>query len=293
MTDLAHPRKRLPRYKRAAKPLPHRLTKRDRDILEALMTYGFLTALQLCRLLTGSKSPLSYFRDRLKKLWHAHLVDRLFLPRAPHGSPLTVYTLKRRNPTYRSLYFLEHHLATMDFLLAVRALTQNNNVEVSQVTLEGQLRKNPVKVKEGTREVAVIPDCYLKLLLHSAGQSYELAWCVEIDRGTQSSSTAFRRKAARYLAFAQGPYQEAYGTTAITIVIITTAGQKRLDNLTRALEDELLHLEQLGQADLFRLTSADLAHERPEKLFKEPRFRVPFSAERVPLIGGLNTHETR
>src|SRR3990172_8437869 len=52
---------RMPRYKRAVKPLPHRLTHRDRQILEALRIHMFLTAPQLCRLLVGSESPLSYF----------------------------------------------------------------------------------------------------------------------------------------------------------------------------------------------------------------------------------------
>lgn len=282
------PGKRLPRYRRAARPLAHLLSKRDQDILEALNIYPFMTALQLSRLVFQGESSLSYCRERLKELYHAHLVDRLYLPRAPHGSPLTIYTPKRRNPTQRSLYFLEHSLSIIDFMLAVCSLSQTEHLQLSKVILEGELRKHPVKVNDGKREVAVIPDCYLKLILHTKApnQSYELAWCLELDRASMPSQ-AFRKKISRYLAFAQGPYQKAYGTTAITVVIITTAGKKRLTSLTQAVEHELIKLGQTSQADLFRLASADPAQENPKDLFEKPRFHIPFRKEPVSLIPEL------
>jgi hypothetical protein len=279
LTRPSHPR-RLARHWRARRPRPHRLTPRDRDLLGALDTYSFLTAPHLCRLVFGGLGSLSYCRDRLKRLYHAHLVDRLFLPHVPHGSPLTVYTRTRRNPAHRSTWFLEHALAVMDFVLAIIDVCRRHAVVLDTVLLDRELRRVPVRVHEDARRVPVIPDCYLRLVV---GRVYELAWCVEIDRGSEPSR-AIRRKVGRYVAFSAGPYQETFGTTALTVVIVTTSGARRLAHLIAAVEDELERLARPDQADLFRLTSADLRHESPDDLLLARRWWIPFQSEPVALI---------
>jgi hypothetical protein len=81
---------RLSRTVRARRPRAHRLSERDREILRALEDYPFLTAEQVARLVFGGLASLSYVRERLKLLWHAHLVERLFLHRSPAGSARAV-----------------------------------------------------------------------------------------------------------------------------------------------------------------------------------------------------------
>lgn len=270
---------RLPRHRRARRPMSHRLSPRDRELLGALDTFPLLTAAQLCRLIFGSLRSLSYCRDRLKRLYHAHLVDRLFLTHVPHGSPLTIYAPPRRTSTQRSVWFLDHTLAVADFIVAIVALCGDSLI-LQQLVQEAGLRRNPVCVTEGDRNVPVIPDCYLRLVLWG---SYELGWCVEVDRGSEPSRV-IRRKVSRYLAFAAGPYQSAFQTTALTIVVVTTAGARRLAHLIAAVEDELEARNATDQADLFRLTSADLAHEEPAALFCARRFWIPFQHEPVSLL---------
>lgn len=274
------PCRRLSRHQRVRKPALHRPSHRDRQLLATLATYPFLTAAQLCRLVFGGPSALSYCRDRLKRLYHAHLVDRLFVARALYGSPLTVYTLPRRRPSARSMLFLEHTLAVTDFIVAVHERCRSEWLVLDEVIQERELRRSPVRVDHEGHSVPVIPDAYLRLVL--AGE-YELAWCLELDRGTEPSR-AVRRKIGRYLAFAAGPYQAAFGTTALTIVIVTTAGARRLATLIGAVEDELEAAGQEHQADLFRLTSADLTHESADTLLLTPRFWVPFQSEPVVLV---------
>lgn len=277
---IRHFPKRLPRHQRTRRPLAHRLSPRDRELLAALDRFWFLTTAQLCQLVFGGLRSLSYCRDRLKRLYHAHLVDRLFLAQVSHGSPLVIYARKRRHSTERSFWFLAHAVAVIDFLLAVVDLCQCGDLVLHQLVLEHELRRTPVCVREGDREVPLIPDCYIRLLLWGA---YELGWCVEIDRGTESSR-AFRRKVGRYVSFAAGPYQTAFGTTALTVVIVTTAGAHRLAHLIAAVEDELEAAACADQADLFRLTSADLEREATAAIFRVPRFWIPFASDPVALI---------
>src|SRR5437879_786458 len=110
-SSLLTPQGRLPRYARARHPVEHRLTMRDQDILTALGTFPYLTAEQVARLVFGGVGSLSYARDRLKRLYHARLVDRVPVQQSLYGSPLPVYTLQKRNPVRRDGDFMAHTLA--------------------------------------------------------------------------------------------------------------------------------------------------------------------------------------
>jgi hypothetical protein len=283
LSPLLSPTGRLPRYKRARRALHHEPTLRDRQILDALAAYHFLSAEQACRLVFGSLGSLSYCRDRLKRLYHAHLVDRVPLQRGLYGSPLPVYTPRQRNPVQRDVYFLEHTLATTDFILAANALCQQDSFTLVELVHERDLRKRPVRVALTDRHEAVIPDAYLRVVIDDR---YELAWCLELDCGTESSR-AFRRKVSRYLAFAAGPYQERFGTPAMTVVVVTTAGPRREASLVAAIEQELFALGCEDQGDLFRVASAHASSESPEALFLGRRFRVPFQSAPVALVPEL------
>jgi len=260
------------------------LSQRDQQLLDALATYPFLTIRQLCQLVFGRLSARTYCATRLARLYQARLVDRLYLARSYRGGSLAVYTLRRRNKVQRSPYFLEHTLATLDFILAVRAYCQGrDDLELAQVVLERELRREPVRVQEGSRGVPVVPDCYLQLTWHCNGRAYTLPLALELDRGTQTSRV-WRAKVRRYLAFVARGYPERFGTHALTVVVLTTAGPKRLRTLVQAIEGELTRLGQRQQADLFRIASADLAREEPREVLARPRFSVPFQQGAVPLL---------
>jgi len=273
---------RLPRYRRVSKkPLPHTPSKRDQDILAALSTYHFLTAEQLTRLLFPSLHSLSYCRERLKKLFHARLVDRLYLARSPYGSPLTVYSLSQKyQPAHRSPWFLEHHLHTVNFVISLRAYCQTRpDLELGKIVLERELRTNPVKVKAGS----VIPDCYVQVYLRKDGRQLVMPLAVEIDRGTQPGK-AWRRKIQRYLACVKQSAQVQWGSQYLTVVVVTTGGAERRVNLVRIGERELEQQGQTSQADLFRIASADLDQETPQGLCQGQRWYIPFQTKPVALL---------
>ncbi len=287
MVTAQEPKSRLSRYSRASRPIPLSLTRRDEDIRQALAEFNFLTASQICRLVFGSESAISYCRKRLKMLYHAHQVDRLFLFRSPHGSPRTVYVLKHRNPSARSQYFLEHSLAVTDFLLALRSLQRNGSIELMKVVSERELRKNPIRVRVGGEDRALVPDCYVSLHLHHQRQTYEMNWAVEVDRATETQAVFSARKVLSHLALAHGPFQQLFHSTALTVVIITTGGQKRVAALIQAVENTLGRLALSKDADLFRIGTADLASDDPAHIFLDPCFKIPFQQEPVALIPEL------
>jgi hypothetical protein len=260
------------------------LSQRDQQLLDALATYPFLTIRQLCQLVFGRLSARTYCATRLARLYRARLVDRLYLARSYRGGSLAVYTLRRRNKVQRSPQFLEHTLAVADCLLHVRAYCQTRpDLAIGKVLQEGELKKDPVRVQDGSREVAVIPDAYLQLYWQQAGRCYTLPLAIEIDRGTEASRV-WRAKVRRYLAFVARGYPERFGTHALTVVVLTTAGPKRLRTLVQAIEGELTRLGQRQQADLFRIASADPAREEPREVLARPRFSVPFQQGTVPLL---------
>ncbi len=258
------------------------LTQRDREILQALEQFNLLSATQLCHMVFGGSAAISYCRERLKRLFHARHVDRLFLFRVPTGSPLCVYTLKRRNSAIRSQYFLEHTLAITDFILAVMGGLRGTNTELTSIKSEAELRKNPIRVNAGGKLAAVIPDCYLSLRHRIDGQTYQINWCVEIDRATEAAR-AFRRKVRAYLAFAHGPFQRAFKSSALTVIVLTTAGEKRVATLKKAIETEVHAASALDSADLFRIGTRSGVLET-EPLLQTACFRVPFKKEPVSLL---------
>jgi hypothetical protein len=246
-----------------------------------------LTTEQIARLVFGGLASLSYARERLKLLWHAHLVERLFLHRCVVGSPLAVYALARHRPLRRHPFFLEHALALANVLIALHQhATLDHRVQVEEVRLDRELAQTPPRVWIDGQEVRVIPDAYVRLRLHQAGKDDERAWCLELDRATLPGS-AFRVKVRRYLALATGASPAAFRTPGLTIVVVTTGGELRLRTLVEAVERELRVLGQEHHADLFRLASLPRTGEDPVALFTTPHFCVPLHPGPVRLLPEL------
>jgi len=272
----------------------------DLQLLLAFGRYFYLTATQLTRLFYAPTSH-TYAQARLKRLADGGYLQRIFLPRPSRtGSAPLVYTLARRGlqaldawgrPVARryrpaevretSYLHLAHTLALNDLLIALECFCRRE----SRVTIAGwrherELKLQPVGVQlsDGTR-AGVIPDAWLDLRL--AGR-YQECYVVELDRGT-TEQKAWRRKLAALVAYSDGPYQAAFGTPSLTIVV-ATPDERRCQQLLRWTEAELRAIQREDAANLVRLTGAQPGGEDPTDIFEAASWWTPFRAAPGPLL---------
>lgn len=282
--------------------LPISVNARDDTILRAIATYFFLTVEQIVRLFYRHGS-LPYVRVRLKRLADAGFLARLRLPSPGPGNTPWVYTLGRRGIAYladageedvagrfrasetqeRSYLFLSHTLAVNDVLIAATLLERAMpGVRLAQMRHERALRHEPVRVTTPEDEhLAVVPDGWLDFHIRQVARA-----CVvlELDRGTVEQK-ACKRKLRALLAYASGPYQEAFGTESITVAIATTAGEERARHLLSWCEQVLRERHVEREADLFLVTALP-SREAPDPtwLFLSPVWWQPFADAPSPLL---------
>ena len=273
----------------------------DQPLIAALGRYFYLTAAQLTRLLYAPTSH-KYAQARIKRLADVGYVQRLFLPRPTRtGSAPLVYTLSRKglnllvewgidvDRRYRpaevrelSYLYLAHTLALNDVLIALELLARSTPMlEVAELRHERELKLHPVTVQlvDGSR-VGVIPDAWLDLRL--AGR-YQECYAIELDRGT-TEQKAWRRKVAALVAYANGLYQQAFGSPSLTIAVVATPGSSRCEQLLRWTEAELRQLGREDAAELFRFTGVSITSARPEDVFRGAAWRAPFAERLEPLL---------
>ena len=278
----------------------------DDTILRALYTYQFLTADQIRRLCHYRPGTLDAVRKRLKEWVQVELVMRVRLPRASAGNAPWVYGLDKAGLAYlaasgstdatdmgigrfraseqyeRSYLFLSHLMATNDFLIAAALL----GYQVPEVVLAGMrhehaLRRTPIRVTIGPgQEQLVIPDGWLDFHIRGAER---LCVVLELDRATEEER-AFKRKVRGLLAYAAGPYQQAFGTESLTVAIATTGGERRVERMRVWCEQVLREQQHERDADLFFLTALPSGELDPKALFLSPLWSRPFATDRVPLI---------
>lgn len=273
----------------------------DAALLKLLGRYFYLTAAQVTRMLYAPTSH-TYAQARLKRLADAGYLQRLFLPRPTRtGSAPLVYTLARRGwnalrewePTraqrYRPLevgalsyLHLRHTLALNDALIALALVCRAHPVfQIAELRHERVLKQQPVQVTlPDGRETGVIPDAWVDLRI--AGRFQE-CYAIELDRGS-TGARAWRRKVAALLAYASGPYQQAFATRSLTVAVIATPGERRCAQLRRWTEAELHCLGREDLAALFRFTGARLADQDPDQRFLGSAWYRPFSGQPEPLI---------
>jgi hypothetical protein len=267
----------------------------------ALERYAFLTANQLTRLLYAPGSR-SYAQARLKRLADAGYLQRVFLPRPTRtGSAPLVYTLARKGhraleawgSTARrrnrpagaraaSYLHLLHTLALNDFLLALELFCgQTPRVQLAGLRHERELRRDPttVRLADGA-PTAVIPDAWVDLRLD---ERFQECYVVELDRGT-SGQRAWRGKVAALLAYADGPYQRAFGTASLTVAVVAVTGARRRDTLVAWTLAELVRLGREDAAGLFRLAGVNPAVSPPATLFTGAIWRMPGVTAAEPLL---------
>ncbi|MDQ2785507.1 MAG: replication-relaxation family protein [Chloroflexota bacterium] len=283
------------------------VTPAQRAILLALGRYYYLTARQATCLLYAPSS-LTRVQALVKELADDGYCQRLFLPRpTPHGRVPAVYTLGRLGrvhlaavgvdvPTRLRLsearehryLFLDHTLAVNDCLIAMELLARRAPQIVIRTMLhERALRHMPIAVTDPDgRQASVIPDGWLDLRVVLPDGTYRSCIALEIDRGT-TEQKAFRRKIAHWVAAADGPYREAFGTDLLTVAIVATPGEGRAEELLRWIAAELTSLHRPEAAVLFLVTSVDAASTDPATLYCGPVWRQCDSATPVPLIEGI------
>ncbi|MGE0229245.1 MAG: replication-relaxation family protein [Dehalococcoidia bacterium] len=273
----------------------------DEAVLRDLARYYFLSAQQVCGL-HYSRGSLTYVQAKLKRLTDAGFCQRIWLPRpSARGSAPSIYTLGRKGLLHlhalgvevatrarasehreHSYLFLSHTLAVNDFLIAAELVTRTRQgLTLASMLHERDLKRVPVLVEAADgKRMRVMPDGWLDLRIDG---SYQVCLALELDMGTEEQK-AWRRKVRGLVAYANGPYQEAFGTRSLTVAVATTAGEKRLLDLVRWTERELAGLREEHQGDLFVFTSFYPATTSPGSLFFSKRWVSPFGEHLVALI---------
>ena len=273
----------------------------DELLLLALSRYFYLTVSQVTRLLYAPTSH-TYAQARLKRLADGGCLQRHFLPRPTRtGSAPLVYSLARRGlnalrewghhverrhrpAEVRQLAYLHlaHTLALNDVLIALELLCRSTpDLLMAEVRHERDLKLEPVMVTlpDGTQR-GVIPDGWVDLRI--AGR-YQECYAFELDRGT-TAAKAWRRKVAALVAYADGPYQQAFGTRSLTVAVVATPGEGRSAQLRRWTEAELRSMGREDAAGLFRFCGASLAGRHPAQFFSSEAWQAPLSNHRELLI---------
>ena len=106
---------------------------------------------------------------------------------------------------------------------------------------------------------------------------------LELDRGTIEQKQ-FKQKLRGLLAFAQGPYQHAYGSPSLTIAFATTAGEHRQIQMRTWCEQILAEGKHQAQAEVFLFTHLPPGMREPRALFVSPTWWHPLRPQPVPLL---------
>jgi hypothetical protein len=286
------------------------ISEADERLLRVLLRYHCLTAMQATKLFY-KPSSLHWVQAKLKALTDAGYLVRDRVPyRLSEGSTPLYYALARaglnhlaahgvpvppRARPYRvhafSYLHISHLLAVNEVLIAAELLCRAYpQFRLARPPLHDKdLGRTPVSVidRDGVRRT-VVPDGFLDFELHHTRERMPL--CLELDRGTEHQAD-WRTKIRALLAFADGPYQQAFGRQSLTICVVTTDAA-RLASLRRWTAAEL-DAQHAGDDDreLFRLASFAIDWNVPEderptpaELFLAPRWYAPFAAAPAPLF---------
>lgn len=291
---------RFPRYSRIEQSPKITINKSRHRLLEAIGKFSYLSAYQLTHLLY-SKGALQNVRDNLKLLYQARYVRRVYLPHLSRhrGSPLAVYCLDRLGYQYlkshglapegrfspnenaeKEVLFLRHTQSANDLLILARLLAQEDpDLELYRMLTERELKRQPVYVHVGRERVGVVPDGWVDL------RKGNLQACIafELDRNTVSKNN-WQRKVLALAAYSQGPYQEAFDTESLTIAVVTTASERRLNELLNWTEAVLDDPSGRDFAPFMFFASFDPAAIEPRDTFYSPIWRQPFSDSPLPLL---------
>jgi protein involved in plasmid replication-relaxation len=277
------------------------ITEADREMLLALRRFHYLTAAQVNRLLYPNNNDQNrYVQRRLKRLVDNEYLLRLrALPMPRYGQAPHVFTLGRRGRTYlqqlgyvvepyfrpseerratENSPFMIHRLAAIDVMIAADLLCQAYpRISCPRMLSERELKRDPLRVQVaslttgGARDVAVIPDAWFQLT-DGVENPYSIA--VELDRSTEDQKV-WRQKVAAYVAWANGPYMQAFDTDNITVAVVCP-DIHRVGQLIDWTRKELQARETPSFAEVFMFTAASPVTTSAHRFFFD---KVWFSAE--------------
>lgn len=244
------------------KRTPMVLTDRDKDILTAIHTHGFLTT-ELIELAffpepsQGRSSPCSRAYERLQQLWRWGYAERVEQPiarsvggRRPYlyalgrrGEPVVAQALgqssariQRRRLDRLSSVFVDHDLKIAAFWANLVALLRCTRARLGRWLPERELRARKVRVYDARTGwwLPVLPDAAFEVVYPDGSVQGCL---LEVDLGTLTLKR-FRRKVRAFeLDLAQGP--GAVLPVPSFEVLILTHSRGRLQQLWRAARDEI------------------------------------------------------
>ncbi|MFJ8565845.1 replication-relaxation family protein [Streptomyces sp. NPDC093514] len=280
----------------------------DDAILRSVNRLNYMTAAQVGRLLYPSACDENrYVQRRLRRLAEADYLLRLReLPTPRIGSAPHVFTLAdqgRRylssrgvvltSPYYRPSEerqkavdnpFMEHTLAAVDVLVAAEMLCRDYVVSMPSLLTERQLKRMNIRVQPAgqpsPRLTAVIPDGWFVL---TVGNHDPVCIALELDRGTEGQQH-WRRKIAALVAWAEGPYREAFQADNLTVAVVVPT-RARLVQLIEWTGDELEAIGKTELADIFLFTEASPTATEPFDLFFSPLWHTaPTAGQLVSML---------
>lgn len=258
--------------------------------MRALARYHYLTARQ-ATLLLYEPSSLSYVQEALTGLFRMGLVARHLRQRkARAGSVEYVYTLSNLGFRYLAVsgepaetplpqpraptdLFLEHAVCVND-VLVLASLLPKANPSCRILQLEDQFT-----LRQRLRDSRVVPDGYVDFALNH--ESFPVAF--ELDRGTLSKER-LRGKIAGLMRWCQTTYQEQFGTDALSLAFVTTAGERRVKFLLSVIEETTRQLGYEEEASRFLVTGQSAVGIQPVEYFLGPVWQRPFIRQLEPLL---------
>jgi len=254
--------RRRPRFRRATKPPPFRLTEGDLAIVREIARHRFLRSTHIAALVGRS---IDRTNDRLSRLFHAGYIDR---PRAQldyyptSGSAPMAYALADRGARLLAdrhgvgwdrknhqagRPFIEHQLEIAEFYVSLQSATRDRsdvrlihpNELVAAFPAETRALRNPLALRvslshEGmSHDIGVVPDLIFGLRFPDGSRR---CFMVEIDRGTMPvirsdiRQTSFERKMRAYLhAYAARQHERQFGWKAFRVLtVVRDAARARL-----------------------------------------------------------------
>lgn len=270
------------------------ISERDDEILHAVYTYRYLTALQVTRLFY-SKGSLKYVRDNLGALVENGYLYRFNLPTTTLGKSPYVYTLASKGIKYLksldvedmfkfrpsverevSYQHIHHTLSLNDMLIAAALLTKDDTtISISDLRHEWFLKHTPLSVKvtveaangKKIEQITVVPDAFVHFRFPVQGKYHSMPIWVELDRGTEAIKQ-FKRKIRGLLAVIDSvEYEQLFHTKGITIAFATTANGTRLANMRSWVKQELTELGKLSESSLFLFTKLPEGELDPKSVY--------------------------
>lgn len=259
------------------------ITKRYEEILQAVYTYRFVTAIDIARLFF-SPTTINHSREILSLLSgkqdyaERHYLYRFPLPNTRIGGTEKIYTLGSQGRMYLQSqgmqvdwYFRPYKVAGMTYQNCLHALTltrflvaahvfvkQHPEWELSTLRTEYELKKElaeekakqqavtiPLTLDNGKEqeEVVVIPDAWLLFQKHNKKKDSVHPVFVEIDRASEQQKYFKRQVRARALFLTNGGYTKLFGTNKGVIAYATTGNQTRVDSMRKWTHDVLAELK--------------------------------------------------